>query len=167
MGEARWFAVLDDGTERPVPDDDDDDDAPGPVAAPPVVAAPPPPPSVSAAIDPYEALKLALEYGEKNADRMGRAYKDAFETAGKAWSGVLDPMVRALEALAGRVETLEEELSDRGPATVVMQPHALQSEEEREEENQLDGMAKEVLSQAVQAGMGVLAEAAMGGGGKS
>lgn len=148
VGVAQWFAVLDDGTERPLVGADE------PAAAVPVAQAQPVAqvqPVAQAAPSPDAAsltIELALRYGDKSAERVAKAYESAYREAGKSWANVVEPLARVLQALAGRVETLEKELGER--------PHLLPMEDdEPAEANQLDEMAQAVMvgvAQSVMAG---------------
>ena len=104
-GAAQWSLKRTDNTWRTVP-------PPGASqsdewAAPPPPAAPQPQPGPIA--DP---MRLALEYGDRQAQLIARAYADAYQVAGRSWAAVVAPLSDALTALSQRVVQLEEHLGE-------------------------------------------------------
>jgi hypothetical protein len=94
-----------------------------------------------------DAIRLALEYGDKNSQLVARAYADAYKVAGTSWAAVVQPLAQALSALSSRVVTLESRLEEL-PGYDTVQP-----EPEPKEPSPLDQLAEGVLAGVVQGAM--------------
>ena len=134
VGEPRWFKRQLNGELRPV--------TPPELPAPPssqTVHVLPPAPSL-------DAVRLALEYGERQADRYAKVYADAYKVAGTSWAAVVQPLAQALQALSSRVVTLEERLEELPePAPAQLQ--------EPSKPSPLDDLAEGVLAGVVHGAM--------------
>jgi len=116
---------------------------------------PPPRPAAGASVDVpvntqnsnIDAIRLALEYGDKNSQLVARAYADAYKVAGTSWAAVVQPLAQALSALSSRVVTLESRLEEL-PGYDTVQP-----EPEPKEPSPLDQLAEGVLAGVVQGAM--------------
>jgi hypothetical protein len=105
--------------------------------APPVIVQPPP---------PLDAVRLALEYGDRNSQLIARAYADAYKVAGQSWAAVVQPLAQALSALSSRVVTLESRLEELPALEAAPEP-------EPREPSPLDQLAEGVLAGVVQGAM--------------
>lgn len=136
-GAAQWYLERPDGTLRPLADAPAVPNATSFVASQPPLAPPPAPP-------PLDAMRLALEYGDRQAQLVARAYADAYKVAGQSWAGVVQPLSAALQALSQRVVTLETRLEEV-PQLAAPEP------EQPPQRSALDELAEGVLSGVVQA----------------
>lgn len=127
-GAAQWYLERQDGSLRPLTEPPAQDAT--------TVVAPPPP--------PLDAMRLALEYGDRQAQLVARAYADAYKVAGQSWAGVVQPLSAALQALSQRVVTLETRLEEV-PQLAAPEP------EQPQQRTALDELAEGVLSGVVQA----------------
>lgn len=130
-GDAAWSVQRLDGSWRPLPARN---------ATQPVAYEPPPP---IRTLD-TDAIRLALEYGDRNSQLVAKAYADAFKVAGSSWASVVAPLAGALEALSRRIVTLEERLEDAPQPLPPPEP---------QKPNALDELAEGVLAGVVQGAM--------------
>lgn len=136
----RWFIRRENGTVAPVRQDTPRQDATQSVAsepAPQVIVQPPP---------SIDAVRLALEYGDRNSQLIARAYSDAYKVAGQSWAAVVQPLASALSALSSRVVTLESRLEELPALEAAPEP-------EPKEPSPLDQLAEGVLAGVVQGAM--------------
>ena len=101
QGPARWFKRQAGGELKPL--QLEVDPAPAPAPAPVVQVLPP---------AQLEVVRLALDYGERQADRYAKVYAEAYKVAGSSWAAVVQPLAQALQALSSRVVTLESKLEE-------------------------------------------------------
>jgi hypothetical protein len=135
-GEAVWWIRRENGSLSPVRASMSQD-ATQSVASSPVRAESPP---------SLDAIRLALEYGDKNSQLVARAYADAYKVAGQSWAAVVQPLASALSALSSRVVTLESRLEE-------MPLDVTPAEPEPREPSALDQLAEGVLAGVVQGAM--------------
>lgn len=144
-GEAVWWLRRENGTLAPVRarPASSGEDATAYVAPSPQPVAP-----VTFSQAPQlDAVKLALEYGDRNSQLIAKAYSDAYRVAGQSWAAVVQPLAQALSALSSRVVTLESRLEEL-PALDVSP-----AEPEQREPSALDQLAEGVLAGVVQGAM--------------